>query len=144
VTSTNTTLCTSSQLQENWAYQPPARLLLHDDQCLVRFTTEDGRTSKDFDFAQFPVDRELQIAFATAFDRRTGPSGTCKAVSSALGCYHDLRSFAVHLNRRGRRWRRAAWLLSLTHPDCSSATRPSRSTHAIPRISTRTITMLSQ
>jgi len=69
---------------------------------VARFTTEDGRDSKDYDFARFPVARPLQVAFAEAFDRRTGPTGTCKSVSSANGCYQHLRMFAVHLSGQDR------------------------------------------
>ncbi|MFJ6438805.1 hypothetical protein [Streptomyces sp. NPDC091416] len=58
-------------------YQAPARVLLDDGRCTVRVTSEDGRVSKDFDFTVMPVGRPLQVALAEAFDRRTGPSGTC-------------------------------------------------------------------
>jgi hypothetical protein len=79
-------------------YQTPARLLLGQGRCTVRVTTEDGRLSKDFDFTQMPISRDLQIAFAAAFDRRTGPCGTCKTLSSAAGCYYGLRRFADYLS----------------------------------------------
>jgi len=81
----------------NVGYQPPARLLLDDGRCLARFTTEDGRASKEFDFTRLPVSRELQVAFAWAFDRRTGPSGTRKAVTTADGTYYLLRRFSTYL-----------------------------------------------
>ncbi len=64
---------------------------------LVRFTSEDGRTSKDFDFARLVVGRELQVAFAVAFDRRTGPSGSRKAMSSVRATYDVLRRFSTYL-----------------------------------------------
>ena len=83
-------------------YRPPDRLLLEGERCVARFTTEDGRRSKDYDFARLPVARPLQIAFAEAFGRRTGPAGTCKSVSSANGCYQHLRMFAVHLAGQDR------------------------------------------
>jgi len=57
-------------------YQPPARLLLDGGRCVARFTTEDGRRSKDYDFGRLPVPRPLQIAFAEAFCQRTGTAGT--------------------------------------------------------------------
>lgn len=78
-------------------YQAPARLLLDDGCCTVRVTSEDGHASKDFDFTVMPVARPLQIALAEAFDRRTGPSGTCKSFSSAIGCYYGLRTFTEYL-----------------------------------------------
>ncbi|MFI9365863.1 hypothetical protein ACIG5E_33150 [Kitasatospora sp. NPDC053057] len=79
-------------------YQAPDRLVLDEGRCTVTFTSEDGRVSQDYDFTCMPVDRELQVAFARAFDRRTGPSGTCKSVSSANGCYYGLRTFAQCLS----------------------------------------------
>ena len=79
-------------------YQTLARLLLEEGRCTVRVTTEDGRLSKDFDFAGMPIARDLQITFAAAFDRRTGPSGTCKSISSAVGCCYGLRTFADYLS----------------------------------------------
>lgn len=79
-------------------YQTLARLLLEEGRCTVRVTTEDGRLSKDFDFAGMPIARDLQITFAAAFDRRTGPSGTCKSISSAAGYYYGLRTFADYLS----------------------------------------------
>lgn len=78
-------------------YQPPSRLVLDEGRCVARFSTEDGRRRQDYDFARLPVARPLQIAFAQAFDRRTGPAGTCKSLSAANGCYQHLRMFAVHL-----------------------------------------------
>ncbi|MGH3193067.1 MAG: hypothetical protein ACRDOL_38610, partial [Streptosporangiaceae bacterium] len=35
--------------------------------------------------------------FAAAFDRRTGPSGTCRRPGSAASCYYQLRTFAHYL-----------------------------------------------
>jgi hypothetical protein len=64
-------------------YQPPPRLLVDAERRLVRFTTEDGRTTKDFDFARLRVDPDLQAAFARAFDHLTGPSGTRKRLWTA-------------------------------------------------------------
>lgn len=79
-------------------YQAPARLLLEEGRCTVRVTSEDGHRGKDFDFAALPVARDMQVAFATAFDRRTGPSGTCKSLSAAAGCYYGLKTFAEYLS----------------------------------------------
>lgn len=79
-------------------YQTAPRLLVDGARCTVRVTTEDGRVSKDFDFAAMPIARDLQVAFAVAFDRRTGPSGTCKHISSAISCFYGLRSFADYLS----------------------------------------------
>jgi hypothetical protein len=81
-------------------YQPPARLLLDGGRCVARFTTEDGRRSKDYDFGRLPVPRPLQIAFAEAFCQRTGPAGTCKSLGAVGGCYDQLRTFAVHLSEQ--------------------------------------------
>jgi hypothetical protein len=60
-------------------YQVPDRLVLDDGRCVVRFTTEDGRRGRDYDFARLPLARPLQVTFARAFDRRTGPAGTRKS-----------------------------------------------------------------
>ncbi|MCX3059650.1 hypothetical protein [Streptomyces beihaiensis] len=79
-------------------YQAPARVLLDEGRCTVRVISEDGCTSKDFDFTVMPVARALQVALAEAFDRRTGPSGTCKSISSANGCYYGLRTFTEYLS----------------------------------------------
>jgi hypothetical protein len=78
-------------------YQPPPRLLVDAERRLVRFTTEDGRTTKDFDFARLPVDPDLQAAFARAFDHLTGPSGTRKRLWTAAKSFEVLRRFAEHL-----------------------------------------------
>jgi len=80
-------------------YQPPARLLVDGERCVVRFATEDGRASREFDFARLPVDRALQVAFARAFDQATGPSGTRKAMASADKTYQALRAFGHLLAR---------------------------------------------
>jgi hypothetical protein len=71
--------------------------VVDERRCLVHFSTEDGRASRDFDFARLPVSRALQVAFAKAFDRLTGPSGTRKAKASALDSYQLLGSFARFL-----------------------------------------------
>jgi hypothetical protein len=89
-------------------YQPPARLLLDGGRCVVRVTREDGRASKEFDFARLPVGRGLQVAFARAFDRRAGPSGTRKSMHTAIGAYESLGRFARHL---------AAMPAPPTHPE---------------------------
>jgi hypothetical protein len=69
---------------------------------VVRFSTEDGRTTKDFDFAMLPVSRELRVAFAQAFDRLSGPSGTRKSLWSAVKPFDVLRRFAHHLGELPR------------------------------------------
>lgn len=79
-------------------YRAPVRLLLDEGRCTVQVTSEDGRRSKDFDFTVLPVARDIQVAFATAFDRRTGPSGTCKSLGTAAGCYYGLKTFAEYLS----------------------------------------------
>jgi hypothetical protein len=48
--------------------------------------TEDGRRGKDYYFGRLPLARLLQVAFARAFDRRTGPAGTKSAGASPDGC----------------------------------------------------------
>jgi hypothetical protein len=78
-------------------YEPPARLLVDHGRCVVRFITEDGRTTKDFDFTIFLVSRALQVAFARAFDRATGPSGTHKTMNTANEYFRMLRLFSGHL-----------------------------------------------
>jgi hypothetical protein len=78
-------------------YEPPPRLLVDAERRVVRFTTEDGRTAKDFDFARLPVDPDLQLAFARAFDQLTGPSGTRKRLWTAVKSFEVLRRFAEHL-----------------------------------------------
>ncbi len=78
-------------------YQAPVRLLLAEGRCTVTVISEDGRTGRNYDFATLPVARELQVAFARAFDSRTGPSGSCKSISSANDCYYGLRSFGEYL-----------------------------------------------
>jgi len=57
-------------------YEPSVGLLLDEPGCLVRFTSEDGRATKDFEFARLPLDRPLQVAVALTFAQLTGPSGT--------------------------------------------------------------------
>ncbi len=80
-------------------WEPPPRLLVDGERCVVRFATEDGRASREFDFARLPVERALQVAFARAFDRVTGPSGTRKAMASADKTYQALRVFGQSLAR---------------------------------------------
>jgi hypothetical protein len=78
-------------------WQPPARLLVDEQRVVVRFTSEDGRAWREFDFARLPVGRELQVAFARGFERWTGPGGTRKTVESARCAFGYLRPFATYL-----------------------------------------------
>jgi hypothetical protein len=78
-------------------YEPPTRLLVDDGRCVVRFTAEDGRASREFDFARLPVSRELQLTFAGGFERWTGPSGTRRTIESARCAFGYLRVFAGFL-----------------------------------------------
>ncbi|MFJ2555965.1 MULTISPECIES: hypothetical protein [unclassified Streptomyces] len=78
-------------------YQAPQRLFLDDGQCLVRFFPERGGPPVDYDFAAFPITRELVVWLATAFAGATGPAGRRRTTSSALSAYGLLRRFAHHL-----------------------------------------------
>lgn len=75
-------------------YEPPPRLIVTTDICAVDFYPKGRGTPIRFDFAALPVHRELQIAFAKAFDRRTGPSGTRRTLNSARNIYWVLQFFA--------------------------------------------------
>jgi len=75
-------------------YQPPQRLFLDDMACVVRVYQEEDGNSLDFNFATLPVARDLQIAFARAFTRRTGPAGSLRAWKSVRFLYYALRRFA--------------------------------------------------
>ncbi len=78
-------------------YQAPQRLFDDDGQCLVRFFPERGGPPADFDFAGFPVARELAVWMATAFAGATAPAGRRRTTSSANSAYGLLRRFAQHL-----------------------------------------------
>ncbi|MQY09940.1 hypothetical protein SRB5_00440 [Streptomyces sp. RB5] len=78
-------------------YQAPQRLFLDDGQCLVRFFPERGGPPVDYDFAAFPITRELVVWLATAFAGATSPAGRRRTTSSALSAYGLLRRFAHHL-----------------------------------------------
>jgi hypothetical protein len=70
---------------------------MDDGRCVVLFTSEDGRSGREFDFARLPVSRELQRMFARGFERWTGPSGTRKTTESARVAFGYLRTFAGFL-----------------------------------------------
>ncbi|MFJ1549805.1 hypothetical protein [Streptomyces sp. NPDC088246] len=78
-------------------YQAPQRLFLDDGQCLVRFFPERGGPPVDYDFAAFPIARELVVWLATAFAGSTAPAGRRRTTSSALSAFGLLRRFAHHL-----------------------------------------------
>ncbi|MEU0119045.1 hypothetical protein ABZ137_36560 [Streptomyces bobili] len=75
-------------------YQPPRRLFLDDGQCMVRFFPESGGPPVDYDFAAFPIARELVVWLATAFAGSTAPAGRRRTTSSALSAFGLLRRFA--------------------------------------------------
>ncbi|MFI2291331.1 hypothetical protein [Streptomyces niveus] len=72
-------------------------MFLDDGQCLVRFFPERGGPSVDYDFAAFPIARELVVWLATAFAGSTAPAGRRRTTSSATSAYGLLRRFAHHL-----------------------------------------------
>ncbi|MFD9283612.1 hypothetical protein ACFWD7_41300 [Streptomyces mirabilis] len=72
-------------------------MFLNDGQCLVRFFPERGGPPVDYDFAAFPVARELVVWLATAFAGATAPAGRRRTTSSALSAFGLLRRFAQHL-----------------------------------------------
>ncbi|MFD8888423.1 hypothetical protein ACFV0H_38955 [Streptomyces erythrochromogenes] len=78
-------------------YQAPQRLFLDDEKCLVRFFPERGGPAVDYDFAAFPVARELVVWMATAFAGSTAPAGRRRTTSSATSAFGLLRRFAQHL-----------------------------------------------
>ncbi|MFB6580546.1 hypothetical protein ACFCYC_24610 [Streptomyces sp. NPDC056402] len=78
-------------------YQAPQRLFLDDEKCLVRFFPERGGPAVDYDFAVFPVARELVVWMATAFAGSTAPAGRRRTTSSATSAFGLLRRFAQHL-----------------------------------------------
>jgi hypothetical protein len=75
-------------------------LFLDDGQCLVRFFPESGGPPVDYDFAAFPVARELVVWLATAFAGATAPAGRRRTTPSAKSTFGLLRRFAQHLTRR--------------------------------------------
>ncbi|MEH0580157.1 hypothetical protein QBA54_38040 [Streptomyces sp. B21-108] len=72
-------------------------MFLDDGQCLVRFFPENGGPPVDYDFAAFPVARELVVWLATAFAAATAPAGRRRTTSSAKSAFAMLRRFAQHL-----------------------------------------------
>lgn len=78
-------------------YRAPQRLFLGDGQCLVRFFPERGGPPVDYDFAAFPLARELTVWMATAFAGSTAPDGRRRTTSSANSAFGLLRRFAQHL-----------------------------------------------
>jgi len=65
---------------------------------VVRFVPEDPREQPiDFDFAGWPVSRQLQTAFADAFSARTPGGGRVRARESATTLHQIFRSFGTYL-----------------------------------------------
>ena len=74
-------------------YEPPRRLFLDDATCRVRFISPNGASARDFDFTGLPVSAALQTAFAVAFDKHVGPSGTVHTADGAGNVFRCLRRF---------------------------------------------------
>ncbi|MFD9452697.1 hypothetical protein ACFWBC_06365 [Streptomyces sp. NPDC059985] len=74
-------------------YEPPQRLFLEEDHCVVRFVAEQDRESRDFDFMKFGLARPLRESFARAFDAHTGPAGQIKSMGAAGNCYRQVGYF---------------------------------------------------
>lgn len=64
-------------------YEPPRRLFVDDAACRVRFISPNGASARDFDFTGLPVSAALRTAFAVAFDKHVGPSGTVHTADGA-------------------------------------------------------------
>jgi hypothetical protein len=65
---------------------------------IVRFVPEDPREQPtDFDFAGWPVSRQLQRAFADAFSARTRVGSRVRAQESAKTLHQVFRSFGTYL-----------------------------------------------
>ena len=65
---------------------------------VVRFVPENPREQPvDFDFAGWPVSRQLQAAFADAFSARTRGGSRVRALESAKTLHQGLRSFGKYL-----------------------------------------------
>ena len=65
---------------------------------VVRFVPENPREQPvDFDFAGWPVSRQLQAAFADAFSARTRGGSRVRALESAKTLHQGIRSFGKYL-----------------------------------------------
>ena len=69
-----------------------------DEGLVVRFVPENPREEPiDFDFAGWPVSRQLQTAFADAFSTRTRGGSRVRSRESAIALHQILRSFGTYL-----------------------------------------------
>jgi hypothetical protein len=67
---------------------------------VVRFVPENPREQPvDFDFAGWPVSRQLQKAFADAFSSRTRGGSRVRAEETATSLHRVFRAFATYLGR---------------------------------------------
>jgi hypothetical protein len=76
----------------------PAPRLLDNAGFRVRFVPEDrSEQAVEFDFTSWRVSRELRVAFAAAFSKRTRPGGRVRTVESAAKTFRHLRRFSDYL-----------------------------------------------